>query len=173
MSGGVELTVLFLDINGVLDSSDWYEAEHKRRFEATGVRRPLMDVIDPSAVAHLNRIMLETKAVIVISSSMRRNHTMQQLDKKLRDAGFNFMDRVIDITPVIPSGCRGDEIAAWMENARVAFFRVVRYVILDDDSDMLPEQLPFHVKTTNARGLQHADADRAIAILNNHNKKEV
>ena len=67
---------------------------------------------------------------------------------------------VIDKTPVGgPGSDRGDEIVAWLAEHDVA-----GYVIIDDHSDMgaLRSRL---VLTQPARGLQPADAARAIAVL--------
>jgi hypothetical protein len=62
---------------------------------------------------------------------------------------------------------RGEEIADWMRSRSGS---ISRYVILDDDSDMLPEQQANFVRTDERHGLTDADAERAIAILNGENR---
>ena len=74
--------------------------------------------------------------------------------------GEGFTGCVIDKTPAgVPGAGRGDEIAAWLAEHAVG-----GYVIIDDHSNMgeLRTQL---VLTHPARGLQPADAPRAIKIL--------
>jgi hypothetical protein len=71
-----------------------------------------------------------------------------------------FAGSVVDKTPTVAPGAnRGEEIAAWLADNAVA-----GYVIIDDHVDMgaLRAQL---VVTHPGRGLQPADAPRAIAIL--------
>ena len=58
-------------------------------------------------------------------------------------------------------GCRGDEIAAWL----TAHPKVKEWAIVDDDSDMLPEQLPRFVKTDGNEGLSFANFERLCAIF--------
>ncbi len=45
------------------------------------------------------------------------------------------------------------------------------YVIIDDDSDMTPDQLEKHfVKTDNRKGITWKDAKKAVKILNGEKK---
>ncbi len=59
------------------------------------------------------------------------------------------------------SRIRGREIAAWL----AAHPAVTTYAIVDDDSDMLPEQMPRFVQTGYELGLEQAHADRLAALL--------
>ena len=71
-----------------------------------------------------------------------------------------FIGRVIDKTPTGELGAdRGDEIAAWLAEHAVG-----GYVIIDDHGNM-GELRTRLVLTHPARGLQPADAPRAIEIL--------
>jgi hypothetical protein len=55
---------------------------------------------------------------------------------------------------------RGREIATWlMENGNPP------YIILDDDSDMLPDQMPWLVSTCSLNGMMLADYDKADKLL--------
>lgn len=185
--GKIESRVLFLDFNGVIDSGAWYTAEYHRRLEATGVRKPLMDIFDPEAVARLNTVIEVTGACIVITSSMRLYYSIGQLFTKLTDAGFRYFKHVIGTTPdsrrwrhseaggglahEYPEfhdrrPVRGDEIRDWLRSRNGGgYIPVECYAIIDDDSDMLPEQLPVFVQTTNQRGLEDNHRDRLIELL--------
>ncbi len=74
--------------------------------------------------------------------------------------GFNFP--IIDKTLSLDDKCRGEEIKHWLENNK----HVERFVIIDDDSDMLEEQRIFFVKTTPEFGLTKPEILSIINILN-------
>jgi hypothetical protein len=106
----------------------------------------------------LNEIVAGGGADVVVSSTWRHGKTVTELQAMLEGEGF--IGCVIDKTPTGgPGADRGDEIAAWLAGHAVA-----GYVIIDDHGDMggLRAQL---VLTHPARGLQPADAPRAIEIL--------
>lgn len=61
------------------------------------------------------------------------------------------------------SGHRGSEIQEWLDKQT----EPCRYVILDDDSDMLDCQLPYFIQTDWLKwGLSDEDVEQAIHILN-------
>ena len=135
--------VIFLDIDGVLAP-----IHHWDRYGD----------LDPACVAVLNEIAAHGEADVVVSSSLRYGRTVADLQAMLDAGGFN--GRVIDKTPTGMRGAnRGEEIAAWL-----AEHAVDGYVIIDDHLDMGPLR-PHLVQTHSARGLQPADAPRAIAAL--------
>lgn len=164
--------VLFLDIDGVLNT----ERQHDRC-----VNKGIAPVdgygyaFDPVAVANLKRIVAETGADIVISSSWK----MWGLDAMQRMwARRDLPGKVIDITPNTESdemllsidldmdipAVKGSEIKAWLSiNGR----DVTQYAILDDLPDMLPEQESHFVQTDPKVGTTKDDADRIITILTN------
>lgn len=123
------MKVLFLDVDGVLNSSD-----------STNFKNNLYPVDDWMCFL-VGRIQLNTDCAIVVSSSWRHDPRGMETIR----AKFN---NVIDKTPYA-DGCRGDEIKAWLD----AHPEVEKYAILDDDSDMLEEQLPNFFKTTFKEGL--------------------
>ena len=135
--------IVFLDIDGVLAPI--------RQWDRYGD-------LDPACIRVLNDIVLDGDAEVVISSTWRYGKTVAELQAMLAAEGF--IGTVIDKTPVGgPGSDRGDEIAAWL-----AEHDVPGYVIIDDHSDM--GALRSHlVLTQPARGLQPADAARAIALL--------
>jgi hypothetical protein len=135
--------VVFLDIDGVLAPI--------RRWDRYGD-------LDPGCVRVLNEIVAGAGAEVVVSSTWRHGKTVTELQEMLDAAGF--IGRVIDKTPVgAPGAGRGDEIAAWLGGHAVG-----GYVIIDDHDDM-GELRTRLVLTHPARGLQPADAPRAIEML--------
>ena len=114
--------------------------------------------LDPACIAVLNEIVARAQADVVVSSTLRYGKSVAELQAMLDAQGF--VGRVIDKTPTGAAGAgRGEEIAAWLATHAVSGF-----VIIDDHVDM--GELRGHlVQTDPARGLQPADAQRAIVIL--------
>jgi HAD domain in Swiss Army Knife RNA repair proteins len=135
--------VIFLDIDGVL---------------APILRWDRYGDLDPACIKVLNEIVADGAADVVVSSTWRYGKTVAELQEILDAEGFS--GRVLDKTPIGAAGAdRGDEIAAWLAEHAVA-----GYVIIDDHADM--GTLRTHlVQTHPARGLEPADATRALAIL--------
>jgi hypothetical protein len=135
--------VVFLDIDGVLAPI--------RRWDRYGD-------IEPACIEVLNEIVASARADVVVSSTWRHGKTVVELQAILEAEGFT--GRVVDKTPTVAAGARrGEEIAAWL-----AEHAVCAYVIIDDHSDM-GDLRPQLVLTQPGRGLQPADAPRAIEIL--------
>ena len=63
---------------------------------------------------------------------------------------------------MLSEGVRGHEIQEWLDKHP----EVTRYAILDDDSDMLPEQMPNFFKTTFQNGLIEDIAKKVTEHLN-------
>jgi len=164
--------VIFLDIDGVLNV-------HRHERDKFG------QLFHQKFVLNLARIISETTAKIVISSSWRFDGL-----KRMREMWEfrNLPGIIIDVTPngylMVNNGeidkpddgftpDRGYEIKAWLDKHGED---VTSYVILDDDTDFLEEQLPFFVQTSENKdhpdcedigyGLTHQCAQKAIKILN-------
>ena len=132
---------VFLDLDGVLTTA-------RTRFVE----------FDPETVSHLNALVRDDVG-FVLSSSWRGLLPLADLTDMLRLAGFR--GEVSDQTPYIRNVERGVEIAAWLK----AHPEVGDFVILDDDADM-GELVSHLVQTDSASGLQAADVERAMGILN-------
>ena len=160
--------VIFLDIDGVLNSNDWY---HKRQKLTTAdetwsfLSRNLNE-FDPIAVGRLQFIIHETNAKLVLSSSWRRLHSLDEISEFLGQISTwdneRWRELFIGATPCHHDGFRGHEIDAWMEEHHAS---VRKFVIIDDDSDFTEKQKPFFVHTTWKDGLTDSDVHKAIAIL--------
>ena len=163
--------VIFLDIDGVLNSERWYSQSNKDiAIDKYG------NAFDPEAVANLEKIVAATGADIVISSSWKflGISVMQDMwhDRDLPG-------KVIDVTPTVINDemlqhanledidalpkVKGYEIKEWL---RQHGKNVSSYVIIDDMDDMLPEQQEHFVQTMPNVGLSKCDAEVAIRILN-------
>lgn len=159
------MRVIFLDIDGVLNSMDWY----KRR---TRVKSKTWDEyhaqeFDPVALALIKRVISETGAKVVLSSTWRLS---KEGVKFIKGLGID----ILDVTPHLPRPTstsveyceRGKEIQAWIEKNIEDRGEVVdRYVIIDDDTDMLPEQQEQFFNTDNRFGLTEPIAKEIIWYL--------
>lgn len=143
-----ERPVLFLDIDGVLNSGQW----------AIRTKQRGIWCIDPDTIPHLQRIVDESGCNIVVSSTWRIGRGAVELRDILVKAGMRSPCPVIDKTPG-GGGFRGGQIAEWLENTGFGG----KFVCLDDGIDFLPSQ-PL-VQTDNQVGLTAAHADRCIELL--------
>lgn len=158
------MRIIFLDIDGVLNSwASYYK-------------------ITTEKLQLLNKLIEDTGAKIVISSSWRvgSKDVKDFLDKNFSNRTFRldnfkdatnrecienifYNDNIIDLTDTFgPS--RGDEIKRWLDNH---FDEVESYVILDDDTDMLDEQLEHLVQTDTYYGITNREVHLATLILCN------
>lgn len=141
--------IIFLDIDGVMNNCGQDSAARTPADPELGIIG-----VDPKFVAILNRIVEATGATIILSSTWRQGKKSRAylLKKGIKFAG---------ITPRLPGEPRGKEIAAFLAEHP----KNRRYAILDDDTDMLPEQMRsfFHVK--GSTGLTDELADRVIKHL--------
>lgn len=178
---------LFLDIDGVLNHDEWFESnEYKKNQNNWKV-----SMFDPKCVERVNKILQETQAELVVSSSWR---DMNDLEKIFEGVGLPTKfyrtpdaDRIYpDLDPIRDlynddiRYWRGSEIKYWLEhNAKSPY----TYCILDDDCDMLEEQLPYFINTCGDRiyrkelylanqgsGLTEKCMNKAIDILNGNTK---
>lgn len=158
---GSIMRVLFLDIDGVLNSSGWMAAGH--------MRDDVLGHFAPHLCARLERVLAATNAVIVVSSSWRIAHSDSAIQHYLRTRGVPSA-RVIGSTPThveqaghgirVGYESRGHEIVAWLR----AHPQVASFAIVDDSDDMGPVKSRL-VRTSWARGIEDVHVDRLIALL--------
>jgi hypothetical protein len=169
---GTAVKIIFLDIDGVLNHCD------TRDPRIATDQEPLPIPIAPECMARLNRLIAETCAKIVISSSWRKFARWQDLGPALVRHGL--IGDVIGETPdlvndegwlanwQVRTGApftyerleRGWEIREWL----AAHPEVTAFVILDDCSDM-DELKPWLVLTHPIDGLDDPDVERAKWLL--------
>src|ERR1700734_1402680 len=81
--------VVFLDIDGVLNSKQWYAHNASCREDISSTERKLWEhSIDPDCVQRLNRILQQTGAVVIVSSSWRKKHALSEIVSILESRGF-------------------------------------------------------------------------------------
>lgn len=176
---------LFLDIDGVLNHDEWFESDGYRQNQSNWN----VSMFDPKCVERVNKILEETGAELVVSSSWRG---MKDLEEIFEGVGLPtkfhrtpYADNIFNLNPIRDLYSddndmlywRGNEIKWWLEHNVVGTYS---YCILDDDCDMLDEQIPYFINTCGDRiyhkelyefncgsGLTDKCVERAINILNN------
>jgi HAD domain in Swiss Army Knife RNA repair proteins len=150
--------VLFLDMDGVINSDRFMRRTHVRRSLVPKFSEAaFLAMIDPDAVALVNEIVDRTGCAVVSSSAWRTIWNPERLTKMLRAQGGTFT--VSSKTPVTPES-RGRQIASWLERHT----GVESAAILDYNDDM-GSLRPLLVRTTHERGIEPVHVERAVALL--------
>ena len=169
------MKIIFLDIDGVLNSEKWYQ----ERFDINLKTYPICE-FDPLTIEQLNLLTDKTNAKIVISSTWRMGRTIDELKNIFKKVGIK--GEIIGVTPYLTFNDgygveRGNEIKRWIDLNCVRWWDKIfdekeknitleSYVILDDDPDMLLEQKDNFVRTSWRDGLTALHTRKAIKILN-------
>jgi hypothetical protein len=136
------MNVLFLDIDGVVNCA------------TTTQRHRGVIGIDPYMALIVGNIVDKTNVKVVLSSTWRLwKHTKEEVEAQVV--------KLYDVTPHLGGLDRGYEIKEWLDQHP----DVERYAILDDNSDMLPEQMDHFFQTTWKDGINQTIADKIISYF--------
>lgn len=131
------MKIVFLDIDGVLKTKQGL----RRAYANLG--KFISDSWDEDAVRNLNKLIEDTGAKIVLTSSWRYGETVENLQQTLKKKGIqgNLIGKspeIGEITDRTASNIsRGHEIEAWLKQQT----EEIQYVIIDDDPSLMPEQM--------------------------------
>jgi hypothetical protein len=165
------MRIIFLDCDGVLNSHTFFASAEQRQDAAEGGLSFGEAQIDPSALALLDRLVEQTGAQIVISSSWRHIWNWQEIARMFERRGMENWDFVIDQTPTSQTDHRGTEVQEWLDMGRERqvvddnFEPVTSWVIIDDTDEFDATQRQNFVRTNAKVGLTQADVQRAAQIL--------
>lgn len=149
------MKVLFLDIDGVLNSVSWYKNRPHRFLKDNPEESDWACELDPSAILVFKKLVHDVPDLqIVISSTWRRNYELSEFQRRLSQMLSIEPSRVIDRTPWLNT-IRGLEIQDWLTRNP----QVTKFAIIDDDSDM-GDLMDHLFKTTWDEGMkmEHAQA---------------
>jgi len=144
------MKVIFLDFDGVITiPPKWH--------------------LEANKIKWIKKIVDETDAKIVVSSSWRMESVEETIDKMIGRPKrcprnrmlYWLIDNLYDVTHTY-KGLRGQEIKDWLNEQN----DIENYVIIDDDGDFLDEQLYHFVQTNYEDGITETEAIRAIKVLN-------
>jgi len=171
------MKIIFLDIDGVLNSDDYGRSEFYLISTAGLSDAEIMLThhhhhLDPSAIQVLNDLVKRSGAEVVLSSTWRGRYTPEEMTKMLQDRGATFEIKFATpklfgkISSRIP---RGKEIAHYLKMLEK---QPEAFVILDDHDDMIHLK-PFLVQTDMMHGLTTDDVEKALKILNGDDNGQV
>ena len=150
------MKVVFLDIDGVLNSEDYVYS-----YREYGI------AIDPTRMVLLKQIIDETNAKIVLSTSWREHwektpNECGKIGLQINSIFSQYNLEILDKTPNLRTR-REQEIWYWLNKHP----QVKNFIVLDD-MFLCAEFLDGHfIKTSNHfDGLDEADVEKAIGILN-------
>lgn len=150
------MKVVFLDIDGVLNSEDYVYS-----YREYGI------AIDPTRMVLLKQIIDQTNAKIVLSTSWREHwekapNECGKIGLQINSIFSQYNLEILDKTPNLRTR-REQEIWYWLNKNP----QVKNFVVLDD-MFLCAEFLDGHfIKTSNHfDGLDEADVEKAIGILN-------
>lgn len=157
------MKVIFLDIDGVLNSDEYFDKIEGLNIE--GIEKQ----IDVEKIKLLKRAVEETGSNVVLSSSWRYTRNAQYLKQLLLQYGI-----LADSTPFMKNK-RGEEIKGWLEEHK----DTEDFVILDDEIfDSYDEELMkklIKVSNGNGRsfgeGLPNKDVEEIIEKLGRKKQK--
>jgi len=146
------LKIIFLDIDGVLNSDMYYRS----------VDRTIKDWsrFDPRVVDMIIELVEEFSAKLVISSTWRFG-ALRQLNNELTKSELKKYLHKDWKTPQVHPSHRGTEIKMWLDEHP----ETKNYLIIDDDSNMLEEQVRYFVRTDLKYGMQEEHLGKARKLL--------
>lgn len=157
------MKLIFLDFDGVLNSRTFFNAQKNRDKDDKLVLVDYDEMFDTKAVALINQLVEKTKAEVVVSSSWRILHDLEDLNKILKKFGATF--EAIDVTPRLYEE-RGIEIQTYLDYVASKGDIVESFIIIDDDSDMAHFRNTNHfIKTTFEWGFTEWHLKEAIKVL--------
>jgi len=173
--------IIFLDIDGVLNSRLFYEERHKsRKLKGYMSNDFKLDYYKSNLckdrIELLNDLCEETNSAVVISSTWRQGRTVEELQTMLSYAGAKFT--VIGITPSLRVE-RGSEIRDWLkrnikpETHGMHYYDFISYAIIDDDSDMLMWQMHNYFHCDGYAGLTHNVTYKIKRLFNSKKLQDV
>ena len=160
------MNFIFLDLDGVITSvRSALVNDMDRRSALPYYVRATQSQKDPVACKMIKLLVDETDSQLVISSSQRKHFFENGAFEmpKLRQYIFDLIgtDRTLSATPILGQP-RGVEIQEWLDSCP---YDITGYVILDDDSDVLSNQLDNFVQVSGQEGFSAANFFQASKIL--------
>ena len=159
------MKVIFLDVDGVLNSDEYFDKIRKKNIDG------IESEVDVEKIKLLKQAVIQTGAKVVLSSSWRHTKNGEQLKELL--ATFEIYT---DRTPYLQNK-RGIEIKQWLINNE----NIEDFVILDDEifdtyDDILMSKL---IKVSNGdgrnfgEGLLQKDIDEIVKRFGKIKEKNV
>lgn len=153
------MNAIFLDVDGVLNNT----RHIMKIYDLLGTKLAHrlhewygQTILDYKCCNLIKKLIKNTNAKVVLSSTWR-------LGKKDCEIVENELEQQLyGVTPFL-NQIRGNEIAQYL----IEHPEISNYVIIDDDSDMLKEQMPHFCYVDRYIGFTKQNYNRCLEILNN------
>lgn len=157
------MKLIFLDIDGVLNNEQWYSSGKAQiAYLLTGENDIKAYNFDPDNWKWIEKLIQDTGAKIVISSSWRSFSLEKTIEDFTGTAFEPLVEHIVGVTPYSFARHRGKEIQHYLDNCTE---QIESYVIFDDDTDMLENQRANFVHTDFFNGVTGKDYIKAKEIL--------
>jgi len=171
--------IIFLDIDGVMNSDQYNRYRYKHHMRKWGS-------IDPRECYRMARFCEKYNIKLVISSSWRNGNSWKQTYDEFMNEGFEDLPYrhhgmkvlapyIVGVTPYCQSRHRGTEIKAFFDIVDGKYpeykkvmkedFKILSWCIVDDDDDMLDYQKKNFVQTNFLVGITKKDYKKILKIL--------
>ena len=162
------MKVIFLDIDGVLNTTDTF-IKRSEEYKKTGIYKI---EVDEFRLEYLKEIIDKTNAKIVLSSSWRYFFTKSskkviprtQKGKELYDLFLNYDIEIYDIIS-INGNSREGQINEWLENNS----NIESFIIIDDEPNMFNELSDRLIQTSIVKSNEMLmNMDDCIGLCEHH-----
>ncbi|MDD5301531.1 MAG: HAD domain-containing protein [Elusimicrobia bacterium] len=154
--------ILFLDFDGVLNNTAFFarEAERRKALPLDAPYSPRHD-FDPANLTQLAVLAAQIPDLeVVVSSSWRKGRPLADLRDYLSPAFTR--NRVIGVTPGLPSRLRHEEIRAWLKTNGA---EDARFLALDDDTYDMHQLGKNFLHVDRETGLTAAHVEQALIFF--------
>jgi diphthamide synthase subunit DPH2 len=124
--------IIFLDIDGVLCTQNQWKPDV--------IAEDGYSEFNVKCVQNLNRLIEQTKAKVILTTSRRINKTLEEFRAIMERRGFRgVIVGKINQRTTLNSSFRSDEIVEWLETNGLPD----KYLILDDDTRLVQMGQPY------------------------------
>lgn len=167
------MKLIFLDLNGVIDSVESMLATDKQLGETNR--------FDPIAIGLIKRLCKETGAMIVITSTLRKRLGPPEFIQIFQNYNWPEVGKYFGgVTSQSLDNDRGKEIQDFITSieASTGFKYTPQYIIIDDDSEdyVTPEQISRYLHVSNISGfgiIHYCKALRMFGMPDERLEKQV
>lgn len=131
------IKLLFCDVDGVLNDLNFLSTDEVKNMSDRLVELEdfyLFIQVNPENVQFLNKIIQETGAKIVISSSWRQLFNVEEFKVGMKLREFQYPENIIGRTILSKNGKRGFEIQEYLDT--YSKLASIKYAILEDEPDL-------------------------------------
>lgn len=150
--------VIFLDIDGVLNSPEYIRDIKRKVSNYEFYKDPFYSSIDPKKIELLNKLLEKKDIKIVISSSWRRKG-LRAINKSLRKKGLK---KDIEYTTSLREMDRGLQILEFIN-----LYEINNYAVVDDDISTIIDYIPENriVKIEGSKGIVEEDLEKIQSLM--------